>query len=44
MSQDGAQEVAKLSQNGILDSEFEVWKDQGWFSGLLEAILNDAGS
>ena len=35
MSQDGAQEPAKLSQNDILDTEFEVWKDQGWFWGSL---------
>ena len=29
MSQDGAQGVAKLSQDGILGSEFEVWRDLG---------------
>ena len=34
MSQDGAQEAAKLRQDGILASESEVWKDLGmsWVS------------
>ena len=35
MSQDGAQGVAKLSQDGILGSEFEVWRDLGRSWGSL---------
>ena len=35
MSQDGAQGVAKLSQDGILGSEFEVWTDLGRSWGSL---------
>ena len=35
MSQDGAQEAAKLSQDGILGSEFEAWRDLGRSWGSL---------
>ena len=35
MSKDGAQGVAKLSQDGILGSEFEVWRDLGRSRGSL---------
>lgn len=35
MSQDGAQGVAKLSQDGILGSEFEVWRALGRSWGSL---------
>ena len=35
MSKDGAQGVAKLSQDGILGSEFEVWRDPGRSWGSL---------
>ena len=35
MSQDGAQGVAKLSQDGILGSEFQVWRDLGRSGGSL---------
>ena len=35
MSQDVTQEAAKLSQDGILGSEFEGWKDQGRSWGSL---------
>ena len=35
MAQDGAKEAAKLSQDGILGSEFEVWRDIGRSWGSL---------
>ena len=35
MSQDGFKEAAKLSQDGILGSEFEVWRDLGRSWGSL---------
>ena len=35
MSQNGAQGVAKLSQDGILGLEFEVWRDLGRSWGSL---------
>ena len=43
MSQDGAQGVAKLSQDGILGSEFEVWRDLGGSWGSLGVIFGPLG-
>ena len=44
MSQDGAQEIAKLSPNGILDSEFEVWMVVGLSWLMLELCCDISGS
>ena len=41
MSQDGSKEAAKLSQDGILGSEFEVWRDLGRFGVSLGGHFED---
>ena len=43
MSKDGALEVAKLSQNGILDLEFEGWMVLGSLGGHFERCWLEVG-